>query len=83
MSNVFIGKFVMGEKTWQLLASKRMLIYSIKKHEVFAVATFAEAKNHLKADDGNHLIVWENGEWKKIDLIIEERPTKAGFATGL
>ncbi|HWH70339.1 MAG TPA: hypothetical protein VNT26_13215, partial [Candidatus Sulfotelmatobacter sp.] len=80
MSNFYVGKFVTGEKSWQLLATKRMLIYSMKKQEVFAVATFAEAKIHLKEDDGNRLILWENGEWKKIDLIIEERPMKAGFA---
>ncbi len=80
MSNFYFGKFVSGDKSWQLLATKRMLIYSIRNQEVFAVATFAEAKAHLKDDSGNRLIFWENGEWKKIDLIIEDRPMKAGFA---
>ncbi len=80
MTNFYVGKFVTGEKTWQLLATKRLLIYSLKRNEVFAVATFAEAKSHLKEDEGHRLILWDNGEWKRIDLIIEDPPMKAGFA---
>lgn len=82
MGNYYFGKFVTGDKTWHLLATKRMLIYSMKTQQVFAVATFADAKVHLKEDEGNRLILWDNGEWKRVDLIIEDRPTKAGFAAG-
>jgi hypothetical protein len=79
MSSFYLGKFVAGEKSWQLLATKRMLIYSVKRHEAFAVTTLADARTYLKEDESNRLIIWDNGEWKKVDLIIEDRPTKAGF----